>query len=57
MSLRSEDSQTWAQALQKHEAILRPLESRDVLEAQNATPSHLKASQERWVLSNRREWS
>lgn len=57
LSVRSESSQTWADALKEHEAILKALESRDVLDAQNAMRSHLKASQERWVESSRREWS
>lgn len=57
LSVRSESSQTWAEALKEHEAILKALESRDVLDAQNAMRSHLKASQERWVESSRREWS
>ena len=56
LSARSESTQTWMQALREHEAILRALESRDVLSAQTAMRSHLQASQERWVAS-RREWS
>lgn len=57
LSVRSESSQTWTEALHEHEAILRALESRDVLDAQTAMRSHLKASQDRWVGSSRREWS
>ena len=57
LSVRSESSQTWAEALKEHEAILKALEGRDVLDAQSAMRSHLKASQERWVESSRREWS
>jgi GntR family transcriptional repressor for pyruvate dehydrogenase complex len=56
LSARSESDQTWMQALHEHEAILRALDSRDVLSAQTAMRSHLQASQERWVAS-RREWS
>jgi GntR family transcriptional repressor for pyruvate dehydrogenase complex len=57
LSVRSESSQTWAEALKEHEAILKALESRDVLDAQNTMRTHLKASQGRWVESSRREWS
>ena len=57
LSVRSESSQTWTEALHEHEAILRALESRDVLDTQTAMRSHLKASQDRWVGSSRREWS
>ncbi len=53
----SETIQTWRQALREHEAILKAIESRDGLEAQNAMRSHLMASQERWVKSSKREWS
>ena len=49
--------QTWATALQEHEAILRALENRDVLAAQTALRMHLQASEQRWVENNRREWS
>lgn len=51
LSVRSESSQTWMQALHEHETILRALENRDVLAAQTAMRSHLQASQERWVAS------
>ncbi|MET0963593.1 MAG: FCD domain-containing protein, partial [Noviherbaspirillum sp.] len=54
---RSESSQTWSEALQEHEAILKALETRDVLHAQTAMRAHLNASQNRWVESNLREWS
>jgi len=56
LSVRSESMQTWNEALREHEAILRALESRDVLAAQTAMRWHLQASQDRWVAS-RREWS
>jgi GntR family transcriptional repressor for pyruvate dehydrogenase complex len=55
-SARSESPQTWMEALQEHEAILRALENRDVLAAQTTMRSHLHASQERWVAA-KREWS
>ena len=57
LSAHSESGQTWATALQEHEAILRALESRDVLAAQTALRMHLQASEQRWVENNRREWS
>jgi GntR family transcriptional repressor for pyruvate dehydrogenase complex len=57
LSAHSESSQTWATALQEHEAILRALENRDVLAAQTAVRMHLQASEQRWVENNRREWS
>lgn len=53
---RSDNTGTWIEALREHEAILRALESRDVLGAQTAMRSHLQASQDRWVAS-RQEWS
>jgi GntR family transcriptional regulator, transcriptional repressor for pyruvate dehydrogenase complex len=53
---RSDNTETWTVALQEHEAILRALESRDVLAAQTAMRAHLQASQDRWV-ALRREWS
>ncbi|MBX3588967.1 MAG: FadR family transcriptional regulator [Ramlibacter sp.] len=53
---RSDNTETWMAALREHEAILRALESRDVLGAQTAMRSHLQASQDRWVAS-RQEWS
>jgi GntR family transcriptional repressor for pyruvate dehydrogenase complex len=56
LSAHSESGQSWAIALQEHEAILRALENRDVLAAQNAMRTHLQASEQRWV-ENRREWS
>jgi GntR family transcriptional repressor for pyruvate dehydrogenase complex len=49
--------QTWAIALQEHEAILRALENRDVLAAQTALRMHLLASEKRWVENNGGEWS
>lgn len=57
VSAHSESGQTWATALQEHEAILRALENRDVLAAQTALRMHLLASEQRWVENNRREWS
>lgn len=57
LSAHSESGQTWAAALQEHEAILRALENRDVLAAQTALRMHLLASEQRWVENNRREWS
>jgi len=57
LRVRSESDQTWSKALQEHEAILRALESRDVLNAQTAMRAHLGASQNRWMESNRQEWS
>jgi len=56
LRVRSESSETWLEALREHEAILRALESRDVIAAQTTMRSHLQASQDRWVAS-RREWS
>jgi GntR family transcriptional repressor for pyruvate dehydrogenase complex len=56
LSARSESRETWMDALREHEAVLRALESRDVLAAQTAMRSHLQASRDRWVAS-RREWS
>lgn len=56
LSVRSESKETWMQALQEHEAIMRALENKDVLGAQTAMRSHLQASQDRWVAS-KREWS
>ena len=57
LSAHSESGQTWATALQEHEAILRALENRDVLAAQTSVRMHLQASEQRWVENNRREWS
>jgi GntR family transcriptional repressor for pyruvate dehydrogenase complex len=57
LSAHSESSQTWATALQEHEAVLRALENREVLAAQTAMRVHLQASEQRWVENNRREWS
>lgn len=57
LSAHSESNQTWANALQEHEVILRALENRDVLAAQTAVRMHLQASEQRWVENNRREWS
>jgi GntR family transcriptional repressor for pyruvate dehydrogenase complex len=57
LSAHSESGQTWATALQEHEAILRALEKCDVLAAQTAVRSHLQASEQRWVENSRREWS
>ncbi|HEY8905138.1 MAG TPA: FCD domain-containing protein, partial [Rhodoferax sp.] len=57
LSEHSESGQTWAIALQEHEAILRALEGRDVLAAQAAVRMHLHASEQRWLDNNRREWS
>lgn len=56
LSVRSENRETWIEALREHETILRALERRDVLGAQTAMRSHLQASQDRWVAA-RREWS
>ncbi|HSW03770.1 FadR/GntR family transcriptional regulator [Aquabacterium sp.] len=56
LSVRSESTQTWNDALREHEVILRALENRDVLAAQTAMRSHLQASQDRWVAA-RHEWS
>lgn len=57
LSTRAESAQTWAAALQEHEAIWRALEARDVLGAQTALRMHLQISEQRWMESNRREWS
>lgn len=57
LSTRAESAQTWAAALQEHEAIWRALEARDVLGAQTALRMHLQVSEQRWMESNRREWS
>ncbi|MDM0116367.1 FCD domain-containing protein [Variovorax sp. J22R133] len=56
LRVRSESTETWMEALREHEAILRAIESRDVIAAQTAMRSHLQASQDRWVAS-RREWT
>lgn len=56
LSTRAESAQTWAAALQEHEAIWRALEARDALGAQTALRMHLQASEQRWMESNRREW-
>ena len=53
---RSENSQTWSEALREHEAILSALQKRDVLDAQTAMRTHLNASQNRWVEGSRQEW-
>lgn len=57
LSTRAESAQTWAAALQEHEAIWRALEARDALGAQTALRMHLQASEQRWMEGNRREWS
>lgn len=57
LSTRAESAQTWAAALQEHEAIWRALEARDVLGAQTALRMHLQISEQRWMENNRREWS
>jgi GntR family transcriptional repressor for pyruvate dehydrogenase complex len=57
LSEHSESGQTWAIALQEHEAILRALEGRDALAAQAAIRMHLHASEQRWLDNNRSEWS
>jgi GntR family transcriptional repressor for pyruvate dehydrogenase complex len=49
LSGHAETSQTWARALEEHEAIYRALEERDPLAAQSAMRSHLKASEMRWI--------
>lgn len=56
LSVRSESSETWLEALREHEVIARALENRDVLAAQTAMRAHLQASQDRWVAS-KKEWS
>jgi GntR family transcriptional repressor for pyruvate dehydrogenase complex len=57
LSAHAEDIQSWNEAIREHEAILKALEDRDVLTAQTTMRSHLHASQNRWVESNRQEWS
>lgn len=57
LSARAESVQTWAAALQEHEAILRALEGHDALAAQTAMRQHLHTSEQRWMESNRREWN
>jgi GntR family transcriptional repressor for pyruvate dehydrogenase complex len=57
LSARAESAQTWAAALQEHEAIWRALEARDALGAQTALRMHLLASEQRWMEGNRREWT
>jgi len=49
LSGHAETGQTWAAALEEHEAIYRALEERDPLGAQSAMRSHLKASELRWT--------
>ncbi|MEO8060531.1 MAG: FadR/GntR family transcriptional regulator [Burkholderiales bacterium] len=50
LSVRFENTRTWNTALKEHEAVYRALEARDPLAAQSAIRSHLKASEERWVV-------
>lgn len=57
LSEHSDSGQTWAIALQEHEAILRALEERDVLAAQTAVRMHLQASEQRWLDNTNHEWS
>lgn len=57
LSMRAESSQTWTEALDEHQVIVRALESRDVVGAHNAMCRHLSRSQDRWTERSRREWS
>ncbi len=49
---RSENAQSWADALEEHAAVLQALENRDALQAQAALRMHLGASQRRWLDSH-----
>ncbi len=57
LSVRAETPQTWSEAIDEHEAILRALEGRDVMGAHTTMCRHLGASQLRWTEYGRKEWS
>ncbi|WPB55591.1 FadR/GntR family transcriptional regulator [Xylophilus sp. GOD-11R] len=57
ISERAESPQTWTEAVEEHEAVLRALEARDALAAHTAMCRHLSASQHRWTERGRQEWS
>ena len=48
---RSENAQTWADAVREHGEMVQALESRDPLLAQTTMRMHLAASQRRWLES------
>ena len=45
----AETAQTWTEAVQEHEVILRALQAGDPVAAQTAIRAHLMASEERWM--------
>jgi GntR family transcriptional repressor for pyruvate dehydrogenase complex len=45
----AETAQTWTEAVQEHEVILRALQTGDPVAAQTAIRAHLMASEERWM--------
>ncbi|WP_397459178.1 FadR/GntR family transcriptional regulator [Pseudomonas asplenii] len=45
----AESSNTWVAAAVEHEAILRAVESKDLIGAKTAMRHHLKQSEERWL--------
>ena len=49
LRVKFEDKDTWAFALEEHEAILAALETRDPLLAQAAMHIHLESSRRRWI--------
>jgi GntR family transcriptional regulator, transcriptional repressor for pyruvate dehydrogenase complex len=49
LSAHADTRQTWQDALQEHERILKALEQRDALAAETAMRAHLMAGQERWA--------
>jgi GntR family transcriptional repressor for pyruvate dehydrogenase complex len=49
ISSRFETTGTWRAALKEHEAILKAVEARDPMAAQEAIRAHLQASARRWV--------
>lgn len=49
LRVKFEDKDTWAFALQEHEAILAALEAKDPLLAQAAMHIHLESSRRRWI--------
>ncbi len=49
LRVKFEDKDTWAFALQEHEAILSALEAKDPLLAQATMHIHLESSRRRWI--------
>ncbi|PRX32836.1 GntR family transcriptional regulator [Paraburkholderia sp. BL18I3N2] len=46
----AESTETWSAAVGEHEEILKALQAADPLAAQAAMRTHLKASEERWIV-------